>query len=423
MKTKAVRLYGKNDLRLEEFELPPIGDGEILARIVSDSICMSSYKAAKQAEDHKRVPDNVSEAPTIIGHEFCGEIVEVGGRWRDRFELGDRFSIQPAMNYENGPVGLLSAPGYSYTHFGGDAQYVVIPEEVMLQDCLLPFNGEAFYLGSLAEPISCIVGSFNASYHTRPGSYEHEMGIVEDGAMAILAGTGPMGLGAIDYALHGDRRPGLLVVTDIDERRLERAAEIYTVEDAGKIGVKLVYVNTSSPGHDAEYLRGLSPEGKGFNDVFVFAPVRELVEQADRIMGHDGCLNFFAGPTDPSFSAEFNFFNVHYSATHLVGTSGGNTSDMLESLELMEVGRINPSTMITHVGGLDSVIDTTLRLPEIPGGKKLIYNHVRMPLVALSEFERKDGDFYQALAEIVRRHNGLWSPEAEGFLLAEAPAI
>lgn len=423
MKTKAVRLYGKNDLRLEEFELPPIGDGEILARIVSDSICMSSYKATKQAEDHKRVPDDVAQAPVIIGHEFCGEVVEVGPRWRDRFASGDRFSIQPALNYEGGPVGLLSAPGYSYAHIGGDAQYVIIPEEVMEQDCLLPFGGEAFYLGSLAEPMSCIVGSFHASYHTKPGSYRHEMGIVEGGAMALLAGVGPMGLGAIDYALHCDRKPGLLVVTDIDDERLARAAGIYSEEEARENGVELVYVNTSTPGHDTEYLLSLSPGGKGFNDVFVFAPVRALVEQADRILGHDGCLNFFAGPTDTAFSAEFNFFNVHYAATHVVGTSGGNTDDMVESLKLMEEGRVNPSTMITHVGGLDAVIDTTLRLPEIPGGKKLIYNNVRMPLVALSELDRLEDDFYRGLAKIIKSNNGLWSPEAERYVLAEAPAI
>ncbi|MCG2822006.1 MAG: L-sorbose 1-phosphate reductase, partial [Candidatus Atribacteria bacterium] len=71
MKTKAVRLYGKNDLRLEEFELPPIKEDEILAHIISDSLCMSSYKAAIQGANHKRVPTNVAENPIIIGHEFC----------------------------------------------------------------------------------------------------------------------------------------------------------------------------------------------------------------------------------------------------------------------------------------------------------------------------------------------------------------
>jgi threonine dehydrogenase-like Zn-dependent dehydrogenase len=72
MKTKAVRLYGERDLRLEEFELPAIQETEILAKIVSDSICMSSYKAATQGPKHKRVPDDVAENPIIIGHEFCG---------------------------------------------------------------------------------------------------------------------------------------------------------------------------------------------------------------------------------------------------------------------------------------------------------------------------------------------------------------
>ncbi|MBP5274403.1 MAG: alcohol dehydrogenase catalytic domain-containing protein, partial [Abditibacteriota bacterium] len=109
MKTKAVRIYGKNDLRLEEFELPAIGEDEILAKVVSDSICMSSYKAAIQGADHKRVPDNVAENPTIIGHEFCGEIIEVGKKWQGKFTPGSKFSIQPALGYK----GSLDAPGYS----------------------------------------------------------------------------------------------------------------------------------------------------------------------------------------------------------------------------------------------------------------------------------------------------------------------
>jgi threonine dehydrogenase-like Zn-dependent dehydrogenase len=423
MKTKAVRLYGEKDLRLEEFELPAINENEILAKIVSDSICMSSYKASSQGIKHKRIPDNVAEDPIIIGHEFCGEIVEVGGKWADRFTAGDKFSIQPAINYEDGPVGILSAPGYSYRHIGGDSQYVIIPAEVMEQDCLLPFNGEAYFHGSLAEPMSCIVGGFHANYHTKPGSYVHEMGIVEGGAMALLAGVGPMGLGAIDYAIHCDRKPGLLVVTDIDNARLERAASIYTVEEAKANGVELIYVNTAEEGKGVDYLKSLTPKGEGFNDVFVYAPVRPVIEQADKILGFDGCLNFFAGPTDPEFSAEFNFYNVHYAATHVVGTSGGNTDDMVESLQMMEAGKLNPSTMITHVGGLDAVIETTLNLPNIPGGKKLVYNSVSMPLVALDELEGMEGELYEGLAKIVKESNGLWSPEAERFLVENAPAI
>ena len=72
MKSKAVRLYGKKDLRLEEFELPAIRDDEILAHVICDSICMSTYKETMLGDDHKRVPDDIDKNPVIIGHEFCG---------------------------------------------------------------------------------------------------------------------------------------------------------------------------------------------------------------------------------------------------------------------------------------------------------------------------------------------------------------
>ena len=235
------------------------------------------------------------------------------------------------------------------------------------------------------------------------------MGIVEGGKMALLASVGPMGLGAIDYAIHCDRKPGLLVITDIDDERLERAASIYTVEEAKKNGIELHYVNTAKVDDPVKYLRDLTG-GTGYDDVICFAPVKPLVEQADAILGFDGCLNFFAGPTNNQFKAEFNFYNVHYLYTHVVGTSGGNTNDMREAIEMMTSGRINPAALVTHIGGLDAVVDTTLNLPNIRGGKKLIYTQIEMPLVAINDFAKLD--------EICKRNNGLWSAEAEKYLLS-----
>ena len=89
MKTKAVRIYGANDIRLEEFELPAIKEDEILAEVISDSVCMSTHKAVLQGPVHKRVPEDVAENPTIIGHEFCGIILEVGAKWKDKYKAGD----------------------------------------------------------------------------------------------------------------------------------------------------------------------------------------------------------------------------------------------------------------------------------------------------------------------------------------------
>ncbi len=423
MKTRAVRLYGKEDLRLEEFKLPAITADEILAKVVSDSICMSSYKAAKQGTGHKRIPAGVDENPVIIGHEFAGELIEIGDNWKHKFKAGQKFSIQPAIYYEDGPVGVLSAPGYSYQYIGGDATYVIIPKDVLVQDCLLAYYGPGFYPASLAEPLSCVIGTMHANYHTTPGSYIHNMEIVAGGKMAILAGVGPMGLAAINYVIHrADRKPKLCVVTDIDQVRLDRAASIYTVDEAAKRGIELVYLNTAIE-NPVEKLRRISGD-TGYDDVFVFAPVAPVIEQGDAILAFDGCLNFFAGPSDQNLQAKMNFYNVHYAYTHIVGTSGGNTDDMKEALDVMTKG-LDPAGLVTHIGGLNAVIETTLHLPQIPGGKKLIYTHKDIPLTAISEFmeKGKSDPFFAELHGICTRNKGLWSVEAENFLLANAKDI
>ncbi|MDR0732334.1 MAG: zinc-binding dehydrogenase [Treponema sp.] len=425
MKTKAARIYGENDIRIEEFELPPVKDDEILARIVSDSICMSSHKLAMQGNNHKRVRPDLAENPVIIGHEFCGELVEIGARWKSRFKAGDKFAIQPALNYP-GSDGkpTLWAPGYSYRYIGGDATYVIIPREVMEMDCLLEYKADAYYMGSLSEPISCIVGAYHAQYHTTQGSYVHNMGITEGGALALLASAGPMGMGAVDYAIHCGKKPGLLVVTDIDDMRLSRASSLFSPEAAAKEGVKLIYVNTRDMADPAARLRELNG-GRLYNDVFVFAPVKPLVEMGDRLLGADGCLNFFAGPTDTGFSALFNFYSVHYDSHHLVGTSGGNTDDMKESLVMMAEKKLNPSSLITHVGGLNAAAETTINLDKIPGGKKLIYTHKNLLLTAITDFAEKGktDPFWKVLADITEKNNMLWCKEAEDYLLKNAADI
>jgi threonine dehydrogenase-like Zn-dependent dehydrogenase len=425
MKTKAVRIYGVNDLRLEEFDLPDIRDDEILARVVSDSICMSSHKLAMQGAKHKRIRYELPQNPVIIGHEFCGVIEKVGAKWEGKFQPGTKFAIQPALNYPDAQgKETLWAPGYSYKYTGGDATFIIIPHEVMEMNCLLEYTVDNFFMGSLAEPASCIVGAFHAQYHTKGGSYVHDMGIVEGGSAALLAGVGPMGLGAIDYAIHNPRKPSRLVVSDIDDSRLARAAQLLSVEEAKKHGVELRYVNTRDIQDPVAHLKEING-GKLYDDVFVFAPVKPVLELGDRLLGYDGCLNFFAGPTDAAFSANFNFYNVHYEAHHIVGTSGGNTDDMREALAMMAKGDLNPVFMVTHIGGLNAAAQATIDLDKIPGGKKLIYTHKNLELTAISDFEEKGkkDPLYRTLAAICKSHQGLWSKEAEDYLLANAPDL
>lgn len=110
MQTTALRLYGKCDLRLESFDLPEMQEDEILATVVTDSLCLSSWKEACLGEDHKKVPDDVATHPIIIGHEFCGDIVAVGKKWQHKFQPGQRYVIQANLQLPDSP----DCPGYSF---------------------------------------------------------------------------------------------------------------------------------------------------------------------------------------------------------------------------------------------------------------------------------------------------------------------
>ena len=418
--TTALRLYGQNDLRLESFELPQIKEDEILFQVQTNSICMSSYKATIQGGKHKRVPDNVSENPIILGHEMCGIILEVGEKYKNKFKPGMQCTIQPAISY---PGKEHEAIGYSFRNIGGNATKGIIPKEALEMDCLIPYQGESFYKVSLAEPVACILAALKEQYHHKEGKrYEHEMGIVDGGNFAILGGAGPMGLAAVDILLNAERKPKLLVVTDIDDTRLNRAKKLFPKEITDAKGVKLLFINTANVSNE-EILE--ETNNRGFDDIFIFVPIKPLVQQASELMAIDGCMNFFAGPSDKNFSAEINFYDVHYNNHHIIGSAGSDSNDLKEAVELIDKDIIDPAIMVTHIGGLDSTAETILNLPKIPGGKKLIYTQISLPLTAIDDFEKlgESNPLFKQLAAIVAKTNGIWSKEAEDYLLANAKSI
>ena len=418
MNTKAVRIYGVKDLRLEEFELPTMRDDEIEARIVTDSLCMSTYKVSNQGEKHKKLPNDLKNHPVIMGHEFCGVITKVGEKWKHLYKPGDCFVAQPNL----GRADTFSL-GYSFPYVGGEATNVVIMNEAIEKGCLLPYKGEGFFEGALVEPLSCIVAGFKANFHLRDrNDYDHTMGIKENGALAILGGTGPMGFLAIDYAIHNDRRPKHLVVTGRTQSKLEMAKRLYPVEEAAKYGVTLTYVLTADEEDIVEELKALTPDAKGFDDIFLMAAKERLVTQAEQLLAYDGCLNFFAGPADSKFASTINFYNIHYNATHFVGTSGSNTQDMKDAIALIENKTVNVAKIATHIMGLNHVCESILNLPKMPGGKKIVYSGKEFPVTDVSAFG-ENNELEKHLKELVDAHDGLWNAEAEQYFLEHAKDI
>ena len=219
MKTKAVRLYGANDIRLEEFELPEITEEEILIKVVSDSVCASTWKAVKQGTAHKRVPPDVADKPIIIGHEMCGEILQVGETLKDTWKVGQKIVIQPALKLDSG-----YDPGYSYPYIGGNTQYAIVPKIVLERNCMLPYEGDGYFKGSLVESLACVLRGYKGLYHTDYTNYVRTDGAKKGGKIVILGGAGPMGIGTVELAC-GYAEVSQVVVTDLSDERLAFAEE------------------------------------------------------------------------------------------------------------------------------------------------------------------------------------------------------
>ena len=418
MKTKAVRIHGKMDLRLEEIELPQVGPDDVQVKIISDSICMSTYKAAVEGEEHKRVPDDVAENPTIVGHEFCGVITEVGENWKSKYHPGQGFAIQPAHFYK----GSLMAPGYSYPYIGGNTQYAVVPKIVLERGCMLPYNGDGYFKGSLVESLGCVIRGFKGLYHTNYTNYVRTDGAKKGGKLAVLGGAGPMGIGAVELAV-GYSGVSQVVVTDLSQERLDFAARNCSPEQAAGKGVELCYVNTTGMDDPEKYLLELS-EG-GFDDVFVMVPVAELFSMAERICREDGCINFFAGPAVHTLPGSLNLYRVHYDGIHVVGTAGSIPEDMTDIIRLIEEETIRPGALVSHILGLNAAKETLFAMEKPSGAKKVCYNELDLPLIAIADLPElgRTNELYRVLAEIVERNGGVWCAEAESYLLANGPRL
>ncbi|MBR2837644.1 MAG: alcohol dehydrogenase catalytic domain-containing protein [Kiritimatiellae bacterium] len=437
MKAKAWRLYGASDLRLEDVELGSAGEDGVVVEIVANSVCVSDYKCVTLGAGHKRVPGDIATHPVMVGHEMSGIVREVGEKWKSQFSVGQHVGIQPTLNVPGHE--LDSVIGYSWRGAGGQSTHVRLPSIVMEMGCLLPYGGDAFFKCSLAEPISCVLAGLRANYHNEQAAHAHVQGIRDGGAMLLMAGCGAMGLGCVDIACNSpERRPRRLVVTDVDEARLSRAARVFGLEGNGERGVvargnvngvELVFANTRHVEDPVAFLKGFnSADGEaecGYDDIFVMAAVPALLSQCSELLAYDGCLNFFAGPKDKNLAASFNFYNVHYMMHHVAANSGSLVCDMVDSVDWIGRGVLHPEVMVTHVGGLDSAADATLSLMDVPGGKRLVYTHVAMPMTAIADFAEKGktDPLFAELDRICSASSGLWSKEAEDFLLANAPRV
>lgn len=277
--------------------------------------------------------------------------------------------------------------------------------------------------GPPSRPVNLDVGRvhYDSTYYTgAPPSnplagYRKARGLapLAGGKTWIVGGAGPMGQMHLQMALEASSRPAVLLVSDIDDARLETAQERFGPL-AEENGVQMLTINPTkmSPQQFDARLREIAPEG--FDDVLTMAAVPALIEQSAGYLADDGVINLFAGVARGT-TAAIDAGDIMQRGIRLVGSSGSGIEDLKQTIHLTETGQLSPARAVAGIGGLEAAWDGMEAVRDGTfAGKIIIYPQISgLPLTRLE-------DLAQVLPEVADKLGPalLWTAEAEQALLA-----
>jgi L-iditol 2-dehydrogenase len=207
-KTRAARLHGARDLRVEELDLPPMGPDDVMVAVAAVGVCgsdMHYYDAGRNGQ-------NVLRQPTVLGHEAAGVVIAAGAT--SSVETGTRVAVEPAVGcgvcptcrsgrYNICPVGTcFGSPPMN----GTMSDYIVVPARAVHA---LPASIDTI-TGAMIEPLSVAVWAVQRAQ-------------VRLGHRILITGTGPIGILAAQVA----RAAGAIevIMTDVNDDRLAMATK------------------------------------------------------------------------------------------------------------------------------------------------------------------------------------------------------
>jgi len=311
--------YNNQDVRVEEMPVPPIGPGELLVRVQASGICGSDVMEWYRIE----------KAPTVLGHEVAGEVVQVG-EGVERFSEGDRMVVTHhvpcnACHYcLSGHHTVCDTLRTTSFDPGGFAEYLRVPAINVDRGVFKLPDGVSFEEASFAEPLACVLrGQQRAN--------------AQPGQSVIVLGSGLAGLLHINLAR--TLGAGRIVATDVVDYRLEAAR---------KFGADFAF---SARDDVPARLREVN-DGRLADLVIVCTGAPPALNQALQSVDRGGTVLFFA-PTEPgvSVSVEVNDVFFRNDAT-LTTTYAGAPGNLAAALELIRARSVRVGEMITHRLGL-----------------------------------------------------------------------
>ena len=378
---------GFDHLRVCRVPTPRPGPAQMLARVDAAGICTSLLKLIDQGSAHPLVNGwDITRFPLILGDEGAVTLMEVGSNLRNRYSPGERYVIQPAVDtapvnhrerYRDGARGVQKV-AVSYTLGGHLAEYILIPEEIMKAECLLPLPDPsmAYAHAALSEPFSCAVSAQDHHMHLTqadPTGPRDSVKGLKRGGVTVVIGAGAMG--RMHVALAFSYRPRAVVVADFVESRLQVVRDLFS-EKAQKLGIQLCVVNPQE-----KSLKAVVDEVTNFtgaDDVIVAVGSRKAIEDAQKLLGRGAVLNLFGGLKKGEDAVPFETSLIHYQGINVTGSSGGSPWDVARTLELLAAREIDAGDHIARIGDLEHA-------PEFLGmikaqaidGKAVVYPHRR----------------------------------------------
>jgi L-iditol 2-dehydrogenase len=342
---KAAVFLAPSQIELQEVEKPKVGLGEVLIKVKTAGICGTDARIYKGT---KKIPH-----PRIIGHEFAGEIEEVGEHVQ-RWKAGDRVTVQPIIACGTcycclrGKSNIcLTRPTIGYEYDGGFAEFVRIPKEAVDRGNIIELPDQvSFEEAAFAEPLSaCIHGNEKAQ--------------IRKGDRVWIMGDGPIGLTHVQLvALSG---AGTIILSGTDRRKLELGKALGAHH--------LIYVPEQDPLKEVKSLT----EGEGVDVAITAASASQLVEDALQGGGlrKGGLLVIFAG-VPPHSMASVDPNRVHYQEYTITGSSGHSIENMRQSIALIHAGAFKVQPLISHRLGLEDVTEGIAMKERLEGLKHLI---------------------------------------------------
>ncbi|GAA0731726.1 zinc-dependent alcohol dehydrogenase [Clostridium oceanicum] len=340
-KMKAQMFYGPGDVRFEEIDIPKINEDEILVKVKAALTCGTDLKTYRRGH-----PSIIQRIPSTFGHEFSGDVVEVGKNVSN-FKVGDRVvgaNSVPCFHCYYCKRNMHSlCENFEFLN-GAYSEYVVIPKQILKYNYHKIPIGLDYREAALVEPLACAVHGIDRTP-------------IKVGERVVVIGAGPIGLMFVRLAtLKGAK----VISVDLSDYRLEQSKKFGAIST----------VNASDEDH-IEKVKALTLEGKGADVVIEATGYPVAWENGINMIRAGGHVLCFGG-TKKGTSINIDCQKFHYEELHIEAIFHHTPYHVKMALELLATKQVDGSLFLTGQYPLEKIIDALESVGRQEGIKYVI---------------------------------------------------